>query len=67
MNEIVCGRGLNKSESAINTVKLMLEHEILKQQHKILLEYAKCKYFGYRVSWVLRKQVGEVLERLRDR
>lgn len=62
MNKIVCGRGLNKSESEINTVKLMLEHEVLKLRHKILLEYAKCKYFGYRVPWVLMKQVGEILE-----
>lgn len=59
MNKTTTPRGYGKSSTLAD---LLWENTMLKQQNEVLLEYAKRKYFGYRVPWILIKEVGEILE-----
>lgn len=64
MNKTPIPRGYGKSSTLTD---LLWENTMLKQQNTVLLEYAKCKYFGDQVPWILLKEIGEMLEKLRDR
>jgi len=64
MNKITTPRGYGKSSTLAD---LIWENTLLKQQNEVLLEYAKCKFYGCDVPYVLINDVYDVLEKLRDR